>query len=262
MAGSGASLLYSTYLGGGDLDSVSGLVVVETGEVHVAGTTSSVDFPVVDAAQPALGGGLCGDPSAPQPCADAFLARFDPAGSAIFATFFGGSGDDQAFGVGVHVEGPNAPTYATGLTRSPDLPTVKPLQPAFGGGSEDAFVVKLGEIETVPVAIDIKPNEFPNTINLGSGGTVAVAILSSPDFQAVTVDPSSVTLASAPVRLRGQGTLMVSQEDVNADGLVDLLVHVSTEALQLSEGDVNAVLNGMTFDGTPIAGADTIRVVP
>jgi hypothetical protein len=116
------------------------------------------------------------------------------------------------------------------------------LQPAFGGGSEDAFVVKLGEIETVPVAIDIKPNEFPNTINLGSGGTVAVAILSSPDFQAVTVDPSSVTLASAPVRLRGQGTLMVSQEDVNADGLVDLLVHVSTEALQLSEGDVNAVL--------------------
>ena len=81
-----------------------------------------------------------------------------------------------------------------------------------------------------------------NTINLGSGGIVAVAILSSPDFQAVTVDPSSVTLASAPVRLRGQGTLMVSQEDVNADGLVDLLVHVSTEALQLSEGDVNAVL--------------------
>jgi hypothetical protein len=101
-----------------------------------------------------------------------------------------------------------------------------------------------------------------STINLGSGGTVAVAILSSPDFQAVTVDPSSVTLASAPVRLRGQGTLMVSQEDVNADGLVDLLVHVSAEALQLSEGDVNAVLNGMTFDGTPIAGADTIRVVP
>ena len=55
---------------------------------------------------------------------------------------------------------------------------------------------------------------------------------------------------------------MASLEDVNLDGLADLVVHVSTEALELAEGDAEAVLEGMTFDGTPIQGTDSIRVVP
>ena len=81
------------------------------------------------------------------------------------------------------------------------------------------------------VAIDIKPNAVPNTINLGSNGTVAVAILSTSSFDAATVDPGSVTLASAPVKLRGQATPMASLEDVNGDGLLDLVLHVSTQSM-------------------------------
>ena len=55
---------------------------------------------------------------------------------------------------------------------------------------------------------------------------------------------------------------MSSFEDVNIDGLLDIVVHVSTEALELSETDTEAVLEGQTFDGTSIKGTDTIRVVP
>jgi hypothetical protein len=55
---------------------------------------------------------------------------------------------------------------------------------------------------------------------------------------------------------------MASFEDVNADGLLDLVVHVSTEALGLSDADTEAVLEGQTFDGTSIRGTDSIRVVP
>lgn len=112
------------------------------------------------------------------------------------------------------------------------------------------------------VAIDIKPGSFPNSINLGSAGTVPVAIFSTPTFNAVTVDPMTVTLASAPVDLKGKGTPMASFEDINGDGLLDLVVHVSTTALQLRETDTEAILKGKTFDGTAIRGTDSVRVVP
>lgn len=112
------------------------------------------------------------------------------------------------------------------------------------------------------VAIDIKPRSFPNTINLGSGGTVPVAIFSTASFDATTVDPATVALADAGVKLRGKGTLMVAFEDVNADGLLDLVLHVETAALQLTDADTQAVLEGRTFAGTRIRGSDTVRIVP
>ena len=76
------------------------------------------------------------------------------------------------------------------------------------------------------------------------------------------VDPSTVTLASAPVRVKGPGTPQAAFQDVNAAGLLDLVVQVSTEALQLSQTDTEAVLEGETLDGTHIRGRDAVRVVP
>jgi hypothetical protein len=119
-----------------------------------------------------------------------------------------------------------------------------------------------GKCKAITAFIDIKPGSFPNSINLGSAGTVPVAIFSTPTFAATTVDPVTITLASAPVKLKGNGIAMASFEDVNQDGLADILVHVTTQALQLSETDIVAVLEGRMFNGTPIRGSDTIRVVP
>lgn len=112
------------------------------------------------------------------------------------------------------------------------------------------------------VRIDIKPGSFPNSINLGSGGTVPVAVFSTETFDARSIDPASVTLASAPVKLTGKGTPMTAFEDLDNDGLLDLVVHVATEALQLSETDEEAVLEGQTFGGRRIRGTDTVRIVP
>lgn len=113
----------------------------------------------------------------------------------------------------------------------------------------------------IPVAIDIKPGSFPNSINLGNEGSVPVAIFSTATFDATTVDPLTVTLASAPVTLKGKGRPMFSKEDINGDGLLDLVVHVSTQMLQLSEGDTEAILEGQTYDGMHITGTDSVRIV-
>ena len=54
---------------------------------------------------------------------------------------------------------------------------------------------------------------------------------------------------------------MASSQDINSDGLLDLVVHVRTEALELSEGSTQAVLDGQTFSGTHVRGIDSVMVV-
>lgn len=114
----------------------------------------------------------------------------------------------------------------------------------------------------ITVMVDIKPGSDENTINLGSNGNVSVAILSTADFDAGQIDPTTITLAGAGVRLRGKGTAQASLEDVNGDGLRDLVVHIETSALQLTNGSTQAVVEGRTFDGKIVKGTDTVRIVP
>jgi hypothetical protein len=95
----------------------------------------------------------------------------------------------------------------------PELPGVTSWSLNFGSSIIGGNITSL--VELVSVTIDIKPGSFPNSINLGSGGTVPVAIFSSPTFDAGTVDPLSITLGGAQVKLKGKGTPMASLEHVN-----------------------------------------------
>lgn len=155
-----------------------------------------------------------------------------------------------------------------GTTPSRPLPSVLSsgfyLGDGTGGANADVDITSFHFEQQSPVTevtIDIKPGSSLNSINLGSNGNVPVAILSTATFDATTVDPLSLTLAGAQVELKGKGTPMVSFEDVNGDGLLDLVAHVSTEALQLTENDTQAVLKGQTFAGELISGTDSIRIV-
>lgn len=116
----------------------------------------------------------------------------------------------------------------------------------------------------IEVSIDIKPGSFPNSINLGSHGLIPVAILSSETFDATMVNPETVELAGAGVDVRGKSNnFMAHEEDVNGDGLVDLVVQVATENLEPdSFQDGDAVLTGSTYDGRVFEGTDEIRIVP
>jgi len=112
------------------------------------------------------------------------------------------------------------------------------------------------------IGIDIKPGSDPNSINLGSNGVVPVAILGSADFDASTVNPSTITLAGAGVKFKGNSGNSGSLKDVNGDGYPDLVVQVYTENLELATGDGKAVLSAYTYAGPALTGSDSIRIVP
>jgi len=113
----------------------------------------------------------------------------------------------------------------------------------------------------IHVEIDIKPGSFPNSINLKSGGRVPVAILSAADFDApAQVHPTSLTFG----RTGDEASLAFctkSAEDVNGDGLLDLVCHFNTQQTGFQSGDTEGILKGRTADGTPIEGRDGVRVV-
>jgi subtilisin-like proprotein convertase family protein len=109
----------------------------------------------------------------------------------------------------------------------------------------------------VPIAIDILPGDPSNRIELGNRGTVTVAILSTPGFDATTIDPAMVSLAGSPATRRSTGGL-ASFEDVNADGRPDLVVEVPKRSLRLAYGATSATLRALAADGRIYEGTDRI----
>jgi len=117
-------------------------------------------------------------------------------------------------------------------------------------------------IPEIPVRIDIKPGDDWNTINPGSSGVIPVAILSSEEFDATTVDPATILLEGAEVAVRGKGKLLADVEDVNNDGLPDLVCQVETESLTL-DPDVGEVwLTAETVNLEKVIGSDVVLIVP
>jgi len=123
-------------------------------------------------------------------------------------------------------------------------------------------VVDIGADEYWPikVKIDIKPGTCPNHINPKSRGVIPVAILTTSDFDAATVDPMTVELAGARVAVRGKPLYRL--EDVDGDGDIDLLLHFETQSLALEPGATQAVLTGRTYGQDCIEGVDSIVIVP
>ncbi len=112
------------------------------------------------------------------------------------------------------------------------------------------------------VSIDIKPGSFPNSINPKSEGKIPVAILSSADFNAPTqVNPSSLKFG----RTGNEPSLAfcnTSPQDVNGDGLPDLVCHFNTSLTGFQAGDTKGVLTGQTVGGVGIIGTDSVKIVP
>ena len=117
----------------------------------------------------------------------------------------------------------------------------------------------------VTVQIDADPAGDPNSVALGTEGVLPVAILSSDGFDATQVDPGSVMLMPSYglAVMEVPGIYAATEEDVNADGLLDLVVQVEVINFApdtVQEGTV--WLRAHTYAGQPVEGTDALAIVP
>ncbi|MHB8969784.1 MAG: NF038129 family PEP-CTERM protein [Pirellulaceae bacterium] len=284
LANDGSSLLYGTYIGGGDQDSLIGVGVDVLGRTYVGGTTGSLDLPTVRAHQPTFGGGpryLDGSFVYPDGFAASLAAD---GGSFVYLTYLGGGGFDELRGVVVDSAG-NA-SYL-GITNSPDLRTRNPAQSRLLSIETDAFIIRLlagdaGSISLYNVPFTAEEgnlysglvaffdtngsetaDQFSATIDWGDGlssaGTIAgnsysgFQILGSHLYPDVGIHDVFVTLRDS----LGQTVTATSAGAVTAaaEGRVHYHVAIDTSALVGTQGLLSFQFNPGAIPGSPDAEA-------
>ena len=124
-------LVYSTFLGGINLDEGSGIAVDATGAAYVTGRTGSPSFPTTPGAFDTTHNGND----------DVFVTKLNAAGSGlVYSTFVGGSVADMGKAIAVDATGA---AYLTGITASANFPTTPLAADTTHNGGEDVFVTKL-----------------------------------------------------------------------------------------------------------------------
>jgi len=250
----GSALLYSTYLGGSNVDQGYGIAVDAAGNAYVTGLTFSTDFPTAQPFQATCS--TCGSNGR----YTAFVAKLNFTASATppltlaYSTYLGGSTADLGYGIGVDSAG-NA--YVIGYTYSTDFPIKQALQPNCDGCSNgDAFVSALkpagnalvyssylgGSNGTYAYGITVDSagdayvtgetdsTDFPtmNPLQASYGGGGADAFVTKIWPAKVSLSPTSLTFGSQNVgttsapqtmtlTITGEGTLLILNTTVSGD---------------------------------------------
>ena len=132
LSSSGSHLIYSTFLGGADVDQARAIALDSAGNAYVTGFTFSTNYPVKNAFQPhcALINGRC---------SNAFVTKLNPAGSVLLYSTYLGRGDD--FGTGIAVM-PNGQATLAGITSAKNFPTTQTAFQRLSRGQLGGFVTR------------------------------------------------------------------------------------------------------------------------
>ncbi len=204
LSATGATLSYSTYLGGSGPEVANGIAVDAGGNAYVTGSTGSGDYPVTAGAfQSTLKGS-----------ANAFVTKVNSSATAVaYSTYLGGSGADSATGIALDAAGNG---YVTGYTDSIDFPTTAGVLQSAPKGAGDAFVTKLNPSGTALVystylggaAIDAAAGIAVDT----AGNAYVSGETGSADFPA--------TAGAFQTMLKGSANAFVGKLNPNGTGLV------------------------------------------
>ncbi len=214
LSADGASLHYSTYLGGSSQSIIFAIAIDAAGFAYATGQTNSADFPVTPGAfQTTLQGNF-----------DVFITKLSTNGSSlVYSTFVGGSGPERGLGICVDGLG-NA--YATGWTWSTNFPVSAGAAQSTFGGLQDAFVFMLsadGSAMFYSTFLGGANQDVGNAIALNSGGYACVTGQTySPDFPTTplvkpSAMPGSSTSAAFLTVVADDGTSFLASSFIGGD---------------------------------------------
>ena len=156
-------LVYSTYLGGSGDEQAGGIAVDTAGNVYLAGSTDSTDFPLTT-----LGTLSAGN-------THVFVAKLDATGSnLIYADYLGG--DSQDYGYALALDSANN-VYVTGNTSSADFPMVNPFQGTYPGSS-NGFLSKIspdGSTLSYSTYFGGNGSDTPSSVAVDAEGDMIIA---------------------------------------------------------------------------------------
>jgi hypothetical protein len=145
------------------------------------------------------------------------------------------------------------------MSVTPVATTTYNLTATGPGGTVRASLTLAVTAPSPGVTIDVKPDDPVNSINTKSNGRIPVAILSSASFDASTkIDVATLTFGHSG---NEASLAFCNVQQVNADGLLDLLCHFDTQAAAFQPADTSATLKGKTTSGVPFEASDLIRIV-
>lgn len=210
----GSGLVFSTYLGGTLEESGVGIALDAFGDAYVTGRTDSSDFPV--SGQP-FQGSLNGT-------SDAFVAELSNTGFVVYASFLGGTGDENSLGglnsnsaIGAITVDSTSSAYVAGNTNSTTgFPvTAGVYQPNYTGGLADGMVAKVSAApsdfsvavspasisttsgqttSTITVTVSSVNSSFGQAVALSCGGLPSKAVC---HFSSASVTPGSSAVTSS-----------------------------------------------------------------
>ena len=130
------TIAYSSYLGGNGSELAGGIAVDSSGNTYLTGGTTSTNFVIMNPYQATPHGN--GD-------RDLFVTKLTSSGALAYSTYLGGSGEDNASGIGIDSDGN---FIVTGTTISDDFPT-KNAYLSLNDGFEHVFVTKFNAAGTL-----------------------------------------------------------------------------------------------------------------
>lgn len=224
-------ILFATYLSGGG--GGAGLLL-DGDNVWVCANSTGVGFtPTADALQSGFGGGLT----------DAALLRLNASNGQIgYATYYGGGSNEftnnmiqDPFGNLVVI----GTTQGTGLTVSDDA-----LQPAFGGGPGDGFLL----------VVDAAGRRVYASYLGGSGGESGATVAADPAGNVIAV--GTTTSRNFPVTAGAFQSEYVGAQPDHFIARIELVAPTDPSLVRV------AIQNAASFRGGPVAPGEIVTIYP
>ena len=110
--------------------------------------------------------------------------------------------------------------------------------------------------------VDLVPGSDENTVNPSQGRSIEVAVLGSEQLDVGDINPRTLRLKGADVLLVGKSDKsLCRQQDINGDGLLDLVCEMRTTGFRVDEGEYRILIEAETYDKASLNGEDRLRVV-